>query len=136
MLYNFQDKIDKFIVGTINGGSAKNSVSANCEVTIDFRISNKEHIKVIKEKIEYLAQKYECKVNLIEEIEPFIDKCEFIREIKTANFMTEASFIQKSSRIILGVGPVTAHEVNEYITEESYNKLVEQYKDLIIKVCK
>lgn len=133
---NYEVPYTTMNVGTINGGSAKNSVSANCEVTIDFRISNKKHIKVIKEKIEYLAQKYECKVNLIEEIEPFIDKCEFIREIKTANFMTEASFIQKSSRIILGVGPVTAHEVNEYITEESYNKLVEQYKDLIIKVCK
>lgn len=50
--------------------------------------------------------------------------------------MTEASFVQKSSGNILGVGPVTAHEVNEYITEESYNKLIEQYKDLIIKVCK
>ena len=123
-------------VGTINGGSAKNSVSANCEVSIDFRIANKEHIKVIKDKIEYLSEKYECKVNLIEEIEPFIDESEFINKIKTANFMTEASFVQKSSRIILGTGPVTAHEVNEYITEESYNKLVEQYKDLIIKVCK
>ena len=123
-------------VGTINGGSAKNSVSANCEVSIDFRIANKEHIKVIKDKIEYLSEKYECKVNLIEEIEPFIDESEFINKIKTANFMTEASFVQKSSRIILGTGPVTAHEVNEYITEESYKELIEQYKDLIIKVCK
>jgi len=26
--------------------------------------------------------------------------------------------------------------INEYITEESYNKLVEQYKELIIKICK
>ena len=50
--------------------------------------------------------------------------------------MTEASFVKNSSRIILGAGPVTAHEVNEYITEESYRKLIEQYKDLIIKVCK
>lgn len=114
----------------------KNSVSANCEVSIDFRIANKEHIKVIKDKIKYLAEKYECNVKLIEEIEPFIDKCEFMSKIKTANFMTEASFVQKSSRIILGTGPVTAHEVNEYITEESYKELIEQYKDLIIKVCK
>ena len=50
--------------------------------------------------------------------------------------MTEASFVNGVTRIILGVGPVTAHEVNEYITEESYDKLVEQYKELIIKVCK
>lgn len=123
-------------VGTINGGSAKNSVSANCEVSIDFRIANKEHIKVIKDEIEYLAEKYECDVNLIEEIEPFIDKSKFINEIKTANFMTEASFVKNSSRIILGTGPVTAHEVNEYITEESYKKLIEQYKELITNICK
>ena len=122
-------------VGIINGGSAKNSVSANCEISIDFRIANKIHINIIKDKIEELSKKYNCEINLIEEIKPFIDKCEFIKEIKTANFMTEASFVTKSKRIILGAGPVTAHEVNEYITEESYNKLVEQYKELIIKVC-
>lgn len=133
---NYEVPYTTMNVGIINGGSAKNSVSANCEVSIDFRIANKEHIKVIKEKIKYLAEKYECKVNLIEEIEPFIDKSELVEEIKTANFMTEASFVQNSSRIILGAGPVTAHEVNEYITEESYNKLLKQYKDLIIKVCK
>ena len=123
-------------VGTINGGSAKNSVSASCVISIDFRIANKGHMSVIKKKIEELSQKYECEINLIEEIEPFIDKNELITEIKTANFMTEASFVKNSKRIILGPGPVTAHEVNEHITNESYNKLVEQYKEIIIKVCK
>ena len=123
-------------IGTINGGSAKNSVSANCDVSIDFRVVNKEHIKNIKEKIETLARKYECKVNLIEEIEPFINKCDFVKEIKTANFMTEASFVKDTTRIILGAGPITAHEVNEYITEKSYKKLVEQYGNLIMEVCK
>lgn len=122
-------------VGTINGGSAKNSVSANCEVSIDFRIANKDHIKIIKDEIEYLAKKYDCTINLIEEIKPFIDSSDFIKETKTANFMTEASFIECKNRIILGAGPVTAHEVNEYITEESYKKLVEQYIELIKQVC-
>lgn len=122
-------------VGTINGGSAKNSVSANCEISIDFRIANKKHIKTIKEKIENLSKKYECEINLIEEIEPFIDKTDLVDTIKTANFMTEASFMQTKSRIILGAGPVTAHEMNEYITEESYMNLVEQYKEIIEKIC-
>ena len=35
--------------------------------------------------------------------------------------MTEASFVNGSEKMILGTGPVTAHEVNEHITEESYN---------------
>jgi len=123
-------------IGLINGGSAMNSVSASCEVGIDFRIAKKEHINIIKEKIEKLANTYDCEINIIDDIEPFINKSEFTNEIKTANFMTEASFVKNSERIILGTGPVTAHEVNEYITEESYNKLVEQYKEIIIKVCK
>ncbi|MGM9970698.1 MAG: M20/M25/M40 family metallo-hydrolase [Anaeroplasma sp.] len=122
-------------VGIINGGSAKNSVSENCNVSIDFRIANKKHIDVIKRKIENLSKKYECKVNIIEEINPFLDKSELIDGIQTANFMTEASFIKTSNRIILGTGPVTAHEINEYITENSYNLLVEQYRKMIIKVC-
>ena len=42
---------------------------------------------------------------------------------------------KNSKRIILGTGPVTAHEVNEHITEKSYNKLVNQYKELIYKIC-
>ena len=122
-------------IGTINGGSSKNSISANCEISVDFRIVNKKHIKVIKEKIEILSKKYEYEINLIEEIKPFIDKTELVDTIKTANFITEASFIQTKNRIILGVGPITAHEVNEYITEESYINLVKQYKKIIEKIC-
>ena len=122
-------------VGLINGGSALNSVSASCKVGMDFRIANKKHITIIKQKIQELSNIYDYEINILEDIEPFINKSELVSEIKTANYMTEASFVKNSERIILGAGPVTAHEVNEYITEESYNKLVEQYKDLIIKVC-
>ena len=39
-------------IGILNGGSAKNSVSANCNVVIDFRIANTNHIDLIKTKIE------------------------------------------------------------------------------------
>ena len=88
------------------------------------------------EKVRLLGKKYDCEVKLLEEIEPFIDKNELTSKVKTANFLTEASIVKDSKRIILGPGPVTAHEVNEHITEESYNELVEQYKELIIKVCK
>lgn len=123
-------------VGIIKGGSAKNSVSANCEVSIDFRIANIGHIELIKEKIEKLSEKYDFEINIIECVEPFLNKIDFIKEIKTANFMTEAAFVKNSKRIILGTGPVTAHEVNEYITEESYDKLVKQYEELITQVCK
>lgn len=133
---NYEVPYTTMNVGLINGGSALNSVSASCKVGIDFRIANKKHIDIIKEEIEKLAKIYDCEIDILDDIEPFINKSELINEIKTANFMTEASFVKDCERIILGTGPVTAHEVNEYITEESYNKLVEQYKELIIKVCK
>ena len=122
-------------VGIIKGGSAKNSIPANCEISIDFRLAKNSHIKLIKDKIEELAKKYIANVNIIETIEPFLDKIDFINSVETANFMTEASFVSNVKRIILGAGPVTAHEVNEHISKESYNKLVKQYQDLIYKVC-
>ena len=59
----------------------------------------------------------------------------FVNEVKTANFITEASFAKNCKRIILGAGPVTAHEVNEFITMESYKKLVKQYKEFIERIC-
>ena len=43
---NYEIPYTTMNIGTIKGGSAKNSVSANCEVSIDFRIANKEHIYV------------------------------------------------------------------------------------------
>ena len=122
-------------VGIINGGSAKNSVSASCEVSIDFRIAKTEHIEKIVTKIEKLLEKYNAKFNIIEKVEPFINEIDFVKEMKTANFITEASFIKNTNKIILGTGPITAHEVNENISEESYNKLVEQYKKIIYKIC-
>ena len=133
---NYEIPYTTMNVGIINGGSAKNSVPANCNVVMDFRIVKKEHINKIKEKIQELSSIYNCKTNIIECVEPFINRTSLIQEIKTANFITEASFVNSKNKIILGPGPVTAHEVNEYITEKSYQKTVEQYIDIIEKVCK
>lgn len=132
---NYEIPYTTMNVGLINGGSAKNSVPANCEVSIDFRIIKNEHIIKLKSKLKELSGKYDCIVNVIGEIEPFCNDVEFTDKIKTANFITEASFIDECKKIILGAGPVTAHEVNEYITVESYKKLVEQYKNIIKRVC-
>ena len=120
-------------VGTINGGTDKNSVSDFCKITLDFRAIKKEHNEAIKSKIEELSKKYKCEMKVIECVEPFINKPEFVEEVKTSNFITEASFVDVENRIILGTGPVTAHEMNESITTESYDKLVKQYKELIEK---
>ena len=122
-------------VGIIDGGSAINSIPASCNIKIDFRIANQEHIELINSKVKELSEKYMCKIKILNCIEPFINEVNFENVVKTANLITEASFIKKTNRIILGPGPVTAHEVNEYITEESYKKLVNQYKNIILETC-
>ena len=104
-------------------------------MAIDFRIIKNEHITQVKEKLEELATKYDCTIDIVEEIEPFCNEVVFTDKIKTANFMTEASKVKDSTKIILGTGPVTAHEINEYITVESYKKLIEQYKNIIKNTC-
>ncbi len=123
-------------VGIINGGSAKNSIPAECYTTFDFRLANEAHADIIIDKLNELSKIYDCEVKIIENVKPFINDVDFIESDGCASFMTEASFSNDSTKIILGTGPVTAHEINEYITKQSYERLVEQYKDIIKKVCK
>ena len=122
-------------LGILNGGSAKNSIPAECTATFDFRLAKKEHAEDIINKLNELAQKYECEIKIIETIYPFINEVDFIENGGCASFMTEASLLETKTKVILGTGPVTAHEINEYITKESYEKLVEQYKEIIQKIC-
>ena len=132
---NYEVPYTTFNVGIIDGGSAKNSVAASCKVTLDFRVIKNSHIKKIDKKINSLINKYSATKKVIDIIEPFVDIIDFLGEVKTTNFMTEASKVTGSKRLILGLGPVTAHEVNEYISIDSYEMLVEQYKKLIYKIC-
>ena len=120
-------------IGKIEGGKSINIVPNNCITYIDFRIINSEHKGKIIKEINRLKEKYLFKYGIINDIEPFITED---KNCKTTNFITEASFINSKNRYILGVGPINPHIVNEYITIESLDKLVEQYKEIINKLCK
>lgn len=122
-------------IGLINGGSAINSVASDCSSYIDFRVINKEHINLIENKIKELCDKYYGSFEVDIKIFPFDNDIDFIDEKNSAGFMTEASFIDNSKKIILGVGPVTAHEVDEHVSIESLSNCVEQYVEIINKVC-
>ena len=121
-------------IGLLNGGSAINSLADKCESYIDFRVVQKEHINILKDKVKELSKKYQAICNVDIEIVPFFNKISFIENQDTANFMTEASFVE-GKRIILGPGDVTAHEPNEHISIKSLQYLVKQYKELIDKIC-
>lgn len=118
--------------GRIDGGKSINIVPNNCTAYIDFRVISNEHRKRIFEEINRLKEKYQFKYTIINDIKPFITESEVS---KTTDFITEASFIQSKNRYILGIGPINPHEANEYITVESLDKLIEQYKQIIKKFC-
>lgn len=129
---NFEIPYTTMNIGKINGGSAINSVPDSCEFLVDFRTTDKAKEESIINTLQMLKEKYKCEIKELNKLSAFLNKTEISN--KTCNFITEASFL-KNDRIILGAGPVTAHEVNEYITIESLYKLVEQYKELIEKYC-
>lgn len=133
---NYEIPYTTMNIGIINGGSAMNSVAASCKVKMDFRIIDNNHIDKIKKKVEELAEIYECKIKIIDCFDAYINETDLTTEKKTANFLTEASAVKNIKKAILGPGPMTPHEVNEHISEESYNKLVRQYKEIIQKKCK
>lgn len=130
---NFEIPYTTMNIGKINGGSAINSVPETCEFLVDFRTINNEVEEKIIEKIEKLKRKYSADVRTVNCISAFFNKSELSN--KTSNFITEASFL-KTDSIILGAGPITAHEVDEYITKKSLDMLVEQYKQIINDICK
>lgn len=119
-------------IGKIEGGKSINIVPNNCNVYIDFRPIKNKHTNLIINKVNELVQKYEGSYEIINNIKPFLNKNE---KICPTNFITEASFIDCENRYILGVGPINAHKANEYITVNSLEKLVEQYKRVISKFC-
>ena len=164
---NFEINYTTMNVGTIYGGTNKNSVAEECVVTIDFRTVKEEHTKKILKELEEIKKEIEIEteqetkenkgeknikieLKITENINPFINEILNI-ETKTANFITEASLLinqnkteqeknkkdkEKSNKtinkLILGPGPITAHEIDEYITEDSYKSLVKEYKNYFI----
>jgi len=122
-------------IGLIKGGEAINSVPQQCQLTIDFRVINAEHLSKITNDIKEMLNSYDANLVIKNSLEPKIahQNWSFLGiNTKTANYITEGSFID-SETIILGPGPITAHQKNEYITIESLVKTEELYIKIIKK---
>ena len=109
-------------------------MNRSIQVEGSFGVIKENHIQKIKNKVKELSKKYQVTYKIDIEINPFFNNIDFIKEQNTASFMTEASFV-KGKRIILGAGEVTAHEVDEHISIQSLQELVNQDKELIYKIC-
>lgn len=124
-----------FTLTKMEGGDIKNALPESTTILIDSRISKREHLDILKEKLEEIAKKYDGTISYGDCLYPFNNNIGFIDEKHASSFITEASLIDTKNRIILGAGPVTAHEINEHISIESFDKLVNQYKKLIENIC-
>lgn len=131
-------------IGIIKGGDAVNKVPDKCTVTFDARTINKSHNDIIEERIKKILKKYDSKleigINIQANINDDNEMITCIEEItgkrrKTENYVTEASFIENIEAVILGLGPITAHQSNEYIEKDKIYKLVDIYTNIIKKYC-
>ena len=120
-------------IGLINGGRSINIVPDYCEVFIDFRTIIKSHNEKIIKYIEKVISKYDARIEIINNIYPFINDGEIVN---MSDFITEASFIDSKEKIILGAGPNNAHKSDEFVSLDSLEKLEKQYTDIIIERCK
>ena len=127
--------------GIIKGGERVNIVSDHTYATCDFRIINNEESDHVIKYVDEISKKYNMKYSIGIKIEPFINESEIVdyyEEItnsKRKRFfgISEASILE-GNNIILGPGPITAHEDNEYISKYSLYNTVEIYKKIINKL--
>lgn len=123
-------------IGIIKGGETVNSVPGKCEISIDFRIAKESHLEKIKKYVTNLLKNYNSKLFIKEYIKPNINKNDisFLEKEsckkQTKCYLTEGSQIDKNF-IILGPGPDTSHQKNEYIKKESLIKTSELYQIII-----
>lgn len=131
-------------ISIIEGGTCINKVPDRCRLLFDFRTVYESHNEIIINEVEKLTKKYNANLKMITNINPFnnlnknkIKIIENITESKAsgANYATEGNFFDKKDIFIIGPGPITAHQENEYIEIESFNKMIDIYKKIIEKFC-
>lgn len=132
-------------IATINGGNSINIVPDRCELTFDFRTVVEDNHEFIRKRIQKICGKYNLEYELMTNILPSNNKSKelvcLVEELSSkkstgVNYVTEGNFLKNKDVIVIGPGPVCAHEVNEHIKIDSYNKAVEIYKNLINSICK
>ncbi len=140
--YEFKHTTMNF--GIIKGGERINVVSDYTMATCDFRVTKDiNEYKYIKKYVDRVSKKYNMKYKIILDVLPFYnDDSELMKyyeevtgkKIKKFFGLSEASFIEHN-RVLLGPGPVTAHEDKEHISEKSLYETVEIYTKIINKLC-
>ena len=130
-------------IGIVEGGTSINKVPDKTTVYLDFRIcdSPKEY-PLIREFVDQAIEGLDGEYVIINDIPSFQNKSPLVDvyEEKTGNKgqpffgITEASFFE-GDRVIVGPGPMTAHEANEHVEEKSLLKSRDLYREMITLLC-
>ena len=133
-----------FNLGKIQGGVSMNRVPGECSVYLEYRTIRPDHNRQIIEKINELAEKYNAYVTIIDDVPPmstfaenFINKIENLTGNKRSSFavVSDGNYLNGQSVILLGPGPITSGEKNEFISKFSYDTVIDLYTKLIKDTC-
>lgn len=133
-----------FNLGKIQGGVSMNRVPGECSVYLEYRTIKGEHNRQIIEKVKELAEKYEGFVTIIDDVAPmstfaenFISRLEALTGNKRSSvaIVSDGNYLTNQSVVLLGPGPITSGEKNEFISKFSYETLIELYTKLLKETC-
>ncbi|MBQ7703110.1 MAG: M20/M25/M40 family metallo-hydrolase [Firmicutes bacterium] len=131
-------------IGIINGGTSINKVPAETTVYLDFRICDSEkQYPRIRKFVDDALEGVDASYEIINDIPSFVNRSSLVKiyEEKTgtpgAPFfgITEGSFFE-GDRIIIGPGPMTAHEANEHVSIKSLEDTQKLYEEMIELLCR
>ena len=123
-------------IGMINGGETINSVPGKCTIVVDFRIVKAEHIESIQNRLNEMLENYQSNMIITDILLPKLNlnDISFLEKIsakkQTKCYLTEGSEINKNT-IILGTGPDTSHQKNEYTSYELLKKTEKLFQTII-----
>lgn len=134
-----------FNLSKISGGTVINKVPDYCEIYFDFRTVSRNDEEIIFNRLNNLVVSFNASMEIINNVSSAMNEStEFRKKIEGIcnkpstglNYVTEASFFNNKNILILGPGPVTAHQEDEFISIDSYKKSIELYKNIIINLTK
>lgn len=141
---SFEVPYTSFNLGKIDGGVSMNRVPGSCSAYLEYRTISLEHNKRIVERITALAEKYGGFVTIIDNVQPMTTYAEqMIAELEelTGNrrssiaVVSDGNYLLNRSVVLLGPGPVTSGEKNEFISKFSYDTLVNMYSRILKTKC-
>ena len=133
-----------FNLGKIQGGVSLNRVPGECSVYLEYRTIRADHSRQIIDKIKELAEKYNGFVTVIDDVAPmstfaenFISRLEELTGNKRSSVavVSDGNYLTDQSVVLLGPGPITSGEKNEFISKFSYETLIEMYTKLLKETC-